>query len=980
MWRMRLVKNFFIVILLGGSIIFPPSVQVMSNHIYEQGTHPELTEYELFKTDGLLDSMAIPEVFVENEELQEDAPLWLEEIEEEEELIELPLPEQTQEEQKQEEERQQQENETRLDEETMESESGLTKEKILEEVQDEGIARVLIHGARTLFSGQLGSIPWVVDAQGKLILGSGVFDEANNIGERYAATDYFNHPMYSQAITSVQLTGPIALRGLNGSLNISGDIRRGFFADLRNVREIEGIEFLDTSGSREMSFMFANMSALTSLDVSGFDTSNVTNMQEMFQNMSSLTELDVSGFDTHNVWSMQGMFQNMSSLTELDVSSFDTTNLSSMTRMFEGATSLTKLDVSGLNTSNLRSLNQTFRNVSSLTELDISHFDTSQVVNMSGTFEGATSLTKLNISNIDTSNVTDMFGMFTDVRSLTELDISHFDTSQVENMAGMFNRATSLTKLDISGFDTSNVRNMVFMFNEVNSLTELDVSGFNTSKVTNMRVMFRNMSSLTELDVSGFDTSNVTDMSFMFHNVRNVTKLDVSGFDTSNVTDMHVMFEGVSSVTELDVSSFDTSNVINLSFMFHTVSSVTELDVSGFDTSNVTTMAFMFHNMGNVTELDVSGFDTSNVMDISFMFNEVSNVTELDVSGFDTSNVTTMAFMFHNVSNVTELDVSGFDTGNVTNMWRMFMGTSSLTKLDLSRFDTRNVTNMQGMFERIPLEQLILGSDFVFHSANGSPGLLPLSGSATHHPNWQNVGAGTVDEPKGNFVFTSAQLMANYDGSTMADTWVWQPRIFVNLTIEIEGQGTVTPNTTTSIERGGMIDISATPELGWRFSHWRIESGEGTITDIDQSTTTFAIGDEDTKLVAVFEDLGELLSVRIPTSAVFNTTSKSGHRDIVAPDYAIGNESPFAVSVNVVAPTELKNMNIIEELNVVGDGKENLLIRKGNSHQTEPFRLFDLAVEEANTFTFTGIAEKLSEESSHITPTFNMVLRFIPNL
>lgn len=902
MWRIRLIKKFFVVILLGGSIIFPTSVQVMSNHIYEKEVYPDFTEYQLFKNDDLLDSMAIPEVFEENEELQEDNPLWLEEIEEEEELIELPVPEDAQEEQKQEEERQQQENETRLDEETMESESGLTKEKILEEVQDEGIARVLIPGARTLFSGQLGSIPWVVDAQGKLILGSGVFDEANNIGERYAATDYFNHPMYSQAITSVQLTGPIALRGLNGSLNISGDIRRGFFADLRNVREIEGIEFLDTSGSREMSFMFANMSALTSLDVSGFDTSNVTNMQEMFQNMSSLTELDVSGFDTHNVWSMQGMFQNMSSLTELDVSSFDTTNLSSMTRMFEGATSLTKLDVSGLNTSNLRSLNQTFRNVSSLTELDISHFDTSQVVNMSGTFEGATSLTKLNISNIDTSNVTDMFGMFTDVRSLTELDISHFDTSKVENMAGMFNRATSLTKLDISGFDTSNVRNMVFMFNEVNSLTELDVS------------------------------------------------------------------------------SFDTSNVINLSFMFHSVSSVTELDVSGFDTSNVTTMAFMFHNMGNVTELDVSGFDTSNVMDLSFMFNEVSNVTELDVSGFDTSNVTTMAFMFHNVSNVTELDVSGFDTGNVTNMWRMFMGTSSLTKLDLSRFDTRNVTNMQGMFERIPLEQLILGSDFVFHSANGSPGLLPLSGSATHHPNWQNVGAGTVDEPKGNFVFTSAQLMANYDGSTMADTWVWQPRIFVNLTIEIEGQGTVTPNTTTSIERGGMIDISATPELGWRFSHWRIESGEGTITDSDQSTTTFAIGDEDTKLVAVFEDLGELLSVRIPTSAVFNTTSKSGHRDIVAPDYAIGNESPFAVSVNVVAPTELKNMNIIEELNVVGDGKENLLIRKGNSHQTEPFRLFDLAVEEANTFTFTGIAEKLSEESSHITPTFNMVLRFIPNL
>ena len=34
--------------------------------------------------------------------------------------------------------------------------------------------------------------------------------------------------------------------------------------------------------------------------------------------------------------------------------------------------------------------------------------------------------------------------------------------------------------------------------------------------------------------------------------------------------------------------------------------------------------------------------------------------------------------------------------------------------------------------------------------------------------------------------------MANYDGRTMADTWVWQPRSFL-LTIESEGAGNVTP-------------------------------------------------------------------------------------------------------------------------------------------------------------------------------------------
>lgn len=49
MWRIRLIKKFFVVILLGGSIIFPTSVQVMSNHIYEKEVYPDFSEYQLFK-------------------------------------------------------------------------------------------------------------------------------------------------------------------------------------------------------------------------------------------------------------------------------------------------------------------------------------------------------------------------------------------------------------------------------------------------------------------------------------------------------------------------------------------------------------------------------------------------------------------------------------------------------------------------------------------------------------------------------------------------------------------------------------------------------------------------------------------------------------------------------------------------------------------------------------------------------------------
>ncbi|EAF4531706.1 LPXTG cell wall anchor domain-containing protein, partial [Listeria monocytogenes serotype 1/2a] len=51
---------------------------------------------------------------------------------------------------------------------------------------------------------------------------------------------------------------------------------------------------------------------------------------------------------------------------------------------------------------------------------------------------------------------------------------------------------------------------------------------------------------------------------------------------------------------------------------------------------------------------------------------------------------------------------------------------------------------------------------------------------------WQNVGSGTVDKPKGSFIGTAMELMSTYDGSTMADTYVWQPML-----IEVNVQDSV---------------------------------------------------------------------------------------------------------------------------------------------------------------------------------------------
>ncbi|ECB9705980.1 BspA family leucine-rich repeat surface protein [Listeria monocytogenes] len=277
--------------------------------------------------------------------------------------------------------------------------------------------------------------------------------------------------------------------------------------------------------------------------------------------------------------------------------------------------------------------------------------------------------------------------------------------------------------------------------------TSLDLSNLDTSNVTDMSYMFDGSDS-TSLDLSSFDTSSVTNMAFMFYSSA-AASLDLSTFDTSSVTNMYCMFRYCDVATSIDVSNFNTSNVTNMGSMFSYTSAVTGLDVSEFDTSKVTNMNGMFQSSA-ATSIDVSGFNTSNVTDMNGMFRD-SSVPSIDVSNFNTSNVMDMRYMFYN-SAVTSIDVSNFDTSKVTYsyLYDMFSGARQL-------------------------QSITLGSQFQFKSIyvrlSDPPTTVDYTGK------WQNVGTGTVDKPKGSFIGTATELMSNYTGSTMADTYVWQPML-----------------------------------------------------------------------------------------------------------------------------------------------------------------------------------------------------------
>ncbi len=543
--------------------------------------------------------------------------------------------------------------------------------------------------------------------------------------------------------------------------------------------------------------------------------------RNLFNSFSNCTEMDLRYLDTSNSTNMQRMFYNCSSLTSLDVSGFNTSRVTNMSGMFNGCKNLTSLNISNLNTSSVIYMSSMFKDCEKLTSLDVSGFNTSSVTKMANMFDGCKKVVSLDTSGFNTSEVTDMSYMFHFCYELTSLDVSNFNTSKVVDMQYMF-ASNKLTVLDVSGFNTSKVRNMMCMFLNCGGSTTLniDVSGFDTSNVTSMEGMFAGCETITSLDLSGFNTSKVTRMADMFFHCEALTSPDLSSFDTSEVTSMSMMFHSCYQFTNLDLSSFDTSKVRSMNYMFYGCYNLTSLDLSNFDTSNVTRMDSMFYSCSNLTSLNISNFNTSAITDMRNMFSYCKKLTDFDVSSFDTSNVTIMYCMFQDCYAITNIDVSNFNTSKVTNMENMFSGCSALKYLDLSGWDTSIVDDAEKMFNNCSsLKSVALGENFTF--IGNSPSLvrkilLPTPSGSEYTRKW-------IREDKEYGPYSAADLRDNYDGSTMAGTWIWQKASFTvtyNYTSDTpEGASELPP--TSTYEWGEEVTVAPDASApGYTFNGW----------------------------------------------------------------------------------------------------------------------------------------------------------------
>ena len=119
------------------------------------------------------------------------------------------------------------------------------------------------------------------------------------------------------------------------------------------LKQIEGLEYLNTSKVDDMSSMFLGCAALTSLDLKSFNTQNVTDMRSMFSDCAALTSINLKSFNTQNVTDMRCMFSGCAALTSLDLKNFNTKNVTDMSWMFYNCQALTSIDLKNFDTKNV---------------------------------------------------------------------------------------------------------------------------------------------------------------------------------------------------------------------------------------------------------------------------------------------------------------------------------------------------------------------------------------------------------------------------------------------------------------------------------------------------------------------------------------------------------------------------------------------------------------------------------------------------
>ena len=381
----------------------------------------------------------------------------------------------------------------------------------------------------------------------------------------------------------------------------------GFFWGLTKLETIKDLKYLNTEQVTNMSYMFSDCSALTSLDLSNFNTAKVRDMSYMFYRCSALSSLDLSNFNTAIVTNMSYMFFNCANLSSLDLSNFNTAIVSDMSLMFGSCSTLSSLDLSNFYTKEVRDMSYMFSRCSALTTIYASDkFVTSKVQSGISMFSACKNL-KGTILNYKDSKTDHTYancgtnGYFTPVFEYAEFDkgtgtltfrrgLSKPKGAYALNLEASEPGWWSTHRYEIKKvvFDASfaNARptSCYKWFHHCTNLATIEgIENLNTENVTNMHGMFFYCPNLSSLDLTNFSTGNVTDMNAMFGDCQKLSSLDLTSFNTANVTEMNFMFQGCSALTTIYASEMFVTDQVEGYDMFKYCTNLKDYSVREID-------------------------------------------------------------------------------------------------------------------------------------------------------------------------------------------------------------------------------------------------------------------------------------------------------------------------------------------------------------------------------------------------------------
>ena len=325
--------------------------------------------------------------------------------------------------------------------------------------------------------GKIGTCVWEVgDIDGRTVLTispedgiSGEYDSLTN-AKKDLLTEKMR-PLWpwedcKQTVEAVEIKGDISIIGST----------REMFCGFESLKEISGLEGLDTGRAADAAYMFGSCISLEKApDLAKLDFSNITMMHAIFLDCPSLKDISgIAGLDMGRAADVSWMFGACTSLEDISpLAGLDFGSVTDLGGLFKDCTSLKDISpLAGLDFGSVRTVEDMFHGCTSLEDISpLAGLDFGSVRTVKDMFNGCSSLNDISIlAGLGFGNVEVFDDMFKGCTSLTDISpIAKMDTGSARSMSGMFSGCSSVTDLSPAvAMNTENVKSFSCLFKDCN--------------------------------------------------------------------------------------------------------------------------------------------------------------------------------------------------------------------------------------------------------------------------------------------------------------------------------------------------------------------------------------------------------------------------------------------------------------------------------------------------------------------------------